>query len=276
MRIYRSHPDENFTIIPNATLRDHRLTPTARGVLVELLSHSDGWAANADAMWRQMQRARGSDRKRGTGRRAYREAFTELEACGYMIRTTVRNEDGCFITELSLYDTPQQVRSADDIAHRGTANGTSVNGTSVNGTSVSGTSSRSTNRRTTTEEDGREEHSTSLAKARAAAASASARNRASELEELYEAVNRLNERDLHNALLKLEQKRPRIYRQCRRAMADQFNGDDKRILKVASGSMSADRMSYKYAIKHYFETADDWPAWLVRPLGWSPSLRRAA
>lgn len=98
MRIYRSHPDDHFTIIPNATLRDERLTPAARGVLVELLSHSDGWATNADAMWRRMQRRRGGDKKRGCGRRAYREAFTELEECGYLIRTTVRGEDGCFVT----------------------------------------------------------------------------------------------------------------------------------------------------------------------------------
>lgn len=267
MRIYRSHPDDHFTIVPNDTFRDERLTPAAKGVLIELLTHSDGWVTNADAMWRRTQRSRGGDKKRGTGRRAYREAFTELEACGYLIRKTIRSEDGTFTTELHLYDTPQ---------HRGTASGTPVSGTLVNGTSVSGTSSRSTSQRSTSERSTKEEHSSSLADTRAADAGASARDRGAELQELYEAVDRLNDGELHDLDLKFEQRRPRIYRKCRREMSKQFDEKDSRILKAVNASVNADNLSLKWALKHYYETADEWPAWLVRPLGWSPPVRRAA
>lgn len=133
MRIRRGKHQTDFLILPNATLRDERLSYTARGVLAEILSRPDGWETSADALSERARFHRGA--KRGEGRRALRAAFTELEEAGYMRRVVQRGEGGRFSTLMVVYDTPK---------HRGTANGTSVDGTSVNGTSVSGTSLGST------------------------------------------------------------------------------------------------------------------------------------
>ncbi len=113
MRIHRSQLDGRFTQVPNETLRDERLSYTARGILCELLSHRDGWEMSADRMSEQA-REEGRTR-RGEGRRAIRAAFAELEAAGYITRERTRGERGRFQTELYLYDRP----------HRHTASGTS-------------------------------------------------------------------------------------------------------------------------------------------------------
>ena len=281
MRIFRSSPDDHFTIIPNETLRDQRLSYNARGVLIELLSHMDGWDTNADTLSDLARKHR--DAKVGEGRRGIRMAFAELEECGYLIRRRVRVQRGQFVTVLELYDIPQHRDTAtgtsadNDVwtqaSDRGTAHGTSVDGTSVDGTSVSGTSKRSTDLRSTNEEVLNEEHSSSLVITRAAAAHAAARDRDSELNDLYQAVNRLDEHALRHALLAFENRRPRIYRKSRVLAVNQLNDEDRRTLKSEGGSVAADRLTYKYALLHYRKTADDWPAWLIRPLPWPVHLK---
>lgn len=154
MRIRRSKPVDNFTIIPNTTLRDERLSYCARGILVELLSRPSGWEASADALSERARRHRGDTV--GEGRRALRAAFKELEAAGYMLRQREQDERGRFVTVLEVFDTPQDRGTAD----RHTVRGTSADGTSVRGTSASGTSSISTEGRSTEEEDSFEEDAT--------------------------------------------------------------------------------------------------------------------
>jgi hypothetical protein len=77
LKIRRSKPAANFTILPNELLRDDRLTYCARGVLVELLSRPSGWETNADALSERARRHRGD--VVGEGRRGLRAAFAELE-----------------------------------------------------------------------------------------------------------------------------------------------------------------------------------------------------
>lgn len=278
LEIYRSHPDEQFAIIPNGALRDPNLSYAARGVLHELLSHSTGWETNADALSRLARQHRGD--KRGEGRRAIRSAFAELEEQGYIVRRKIQGEGKRFVTILQVYDTPGHRGTATGTSaerdpwaeggDRGTASGTSVDGTSASGTSVSGTSSRSTNQRTTNEEDAFEEHSTSLADARAAAADAAARDKIDEqLQRFYDAVERLDETTLRNWLLKFEQKRSGIYRRCRNKTIDQYKEENPRVLKMEVASLRADRLAYKYALLHYMPTPPEkteWPAWVVGPL----------
>ncbi len=114
MRVHRSHPDAGFTIIPNSVLQDQRLSTTARGVLVELLSRPDGWQTNAETM---VEQARATRPDHAEGRRTMRSAFAELEAAGYLVHTRLRGPDGRVRTETDVYDVPR---------HRGTASGTSV------------------------------------------------------------------------------------------------------------------------------------------------------
>jgi hypothetical protein len=116
MRIHRSHPEKYFTLISNETLRDERLSYTARGVLAELLSRPDGGA-----------RVQGRSRQ-GEGRRAMRAAFAELEAAGYLHRRRFHGERGQFVTELHLFDRPVTAIPDDDAPppDRDTASGTPV------------------------------------------------------------------------------------------------------------------------------------------------------
>lgn len=247
MKIRRSRPAADFTIIPNAALRDDRLSYCARDVLVELLSRPDGWETNADALSERARRHRGSGR--GEGRRAMRAAFAELEAIGYMIRHREQAAGGRFVTVLEVHDTPQD---------RGTANGTSADGTSVHGTSVSGTSSVRTEDGITDEEDVAGEHSASLAAAREGPVHARERDR---LERVWGAVDQLPDGDLRNLLLSFERKRPRIYRDCRQAAIGQLEREKPHVLKTKSAGRAIDSLSFKYALQHY---APDWPAWLTK------------
>lgn len=250
MRIFRSNPDENFTIIPNAALRDERLSYTARGILVELLTHSDGWETNADALWRQAQRKR--DTRTGEGREGIRAAFAELEEYGYLVRRRVQGQKGRFTTVLELYDTDN---------HRRTGDRTSADRASDDQTSASRTSKRSTNTRSTNEEVLTKEDSAALVDTRAADAAASARDQDDQLHQLYAKVDKLSETNLRNRLLAFERKRPRIYRECRQGAIDQIGKEDTDVLKTDRAGLAIDRLSFKYALQHY---APDWPAWLLR------------
>lgn len=251
MKIRRSKPESDFIIIPNSTLRDDRLSYCARGVLSELLSRSNGWETNADALSDRARRHRGD--VVGEGRRGLRSAFKELEAAGYMIRRKEQGEKGRFITVLEVYDTPQD---------RGTAGATSASATSAGGTSATGTSSRSTDLRSTDDEDAGDEHSSSLASAREGQ-QARARNRRAALERTWSLVDRLSELELRNALLDFERKRPAIYRECRQSAIGQFESGEVSALKGESRGLATDRLSYKYAIQHYDERL---PPWIVKHL----------
>ena len=159
LKIRRSKPTANFTIIPNGLLRDDRLSYCARGVLAELLSRPSGWETNADALSERARRHRGD--VVGEGRRGLRSAFAELEAAGYMVRSKEKGERGRFVTVLEVFDVP---------VDRGTAGGTSVDGTSVDGTSASvtsasGTSSVRTEAGSSNEEDLLEERTTTSSSA---------------------------------------------------------------------------------------------------------------
>lgn len=268
VRIHRSSPDDDFTIIPNAALRGTRLSYTSRGVLVELLSHMDGWETNADALWRLAHKHRGI--RRGEGREAIRAAFAELEQHGYLVRPRVRNQRGEIETRLEIYDTPGSGRRSKDeqlaldYNDRRTASRASVNQTSVDRASVSRTSTRSTNEEELSKEELSQEHSASLANTRAGDSRESPQDDETRLNQLYAAVNRTTPVDLRNALLAFERRRPRIYRQCRRSAIDQVEGKSLGDLKGDQAGHVIDMLSYKYALLHY---SPDWPAWLARPLG---------
>ncbi|CAM3498842.1 hypothetical protein [Stackebrandtia soli] len=106
--VRRSDPERGYLIVPNAVLRDRRLSYRARGVLVELLSHETGWHASADRMSREGKKA-------GTaceGRQAIEKAMGELIAAGYITRAKGQNEKGQWVTTLTVYDTPGHVLAA--------------------------------------------------------------------------------------------------------------------------------------------------------------------
>lgn len=77
---------DNYAQVPNAWMRDTRLSRKARGLLAELLTHRVGWEITLESLV-----AGGPE-----GRDAVRSAIKELERCGYLERQRARREDGTF------------------------------------------------------------------------------------------------------------------------------------------------------------------------------------
>ncbi|MEY9839806.1 hypothetical protein [Streptacidiphilus sp. EB103A] len=99
MHIHRSGHTHNFTVLPNTTLQDRRLSYTARGLLADLLSRPDDWREDG----RQM-----ADRS-PQGRGAVGKALRELAKLGYYRVEKVRQENGTILSVSHVWDTPQQV-----------------------------------------------------------------------------------------------------------------------------------------------------------------------
>lgn len=77
-------PQDRYTTISNAWLRDERLSWKARGLLAHLASHSLNWETSLERL-----SVSGPD-----GRDAVRSGLNELETYGYLVRVRARNEDG--------------------------------------------------------------------------------------------------------------------------------------------------------------------------------------
>lgn len=80
----RIEVENHYTMMPNAWARDARLSRRARGLLLELLSHREGWQITVSGL-----AATGQE-----GRDSIRSALNELETHGYLIRGRERSEDG--------------------------------------------------------------------------------------------------------------------------------------------------------------------------------------
>ncbi|WP_329131288.1 hypothetical protein OG552_09755 [Streptomyces sp. NBC_01476] len=106
MQIHRSRQARGFTVLPNALLQDRRLSYTARGLLVDLLSRPHGWSEDGRRM------ADSSPQ----GRLTVAKALRELAAFGYYRVDKVRRADGTFLSETHVYDLPQQ---PPDLTHPG-------------------------------------------------------------------------------------------------------------------------------------------------------------
>lgn len=88
MAIITNHIDftRDFTQIPNAWIRDGRLSHRARGVLAVLLSHRDGWETSVEHLVKNGKE----------GRDAIRSALNELLDVGYLRREAAQGEGGKF------------------------------------------------------------------------------------------------------------------------------------------------------------------------------------
>ncbi|MFI5831022.1 hypothetical protein ACIA6C_27875 [Streptomyces sp. NPDC051578] len=115
MRIRRSRLTKDFLQVPNATVRDDRLSHMARGILAELLSRPDGWQATADDMWQASVAKHG---KASPGRRQFRAAFAELKEHGYLQTERELVARGQHATVLILSDVPA---GRTDVPHAGTS-----------------------------------------------------------------------------------------------------------------------------------------------------------
>lgn len=94
--IRRCRRQTNFTMISNVGLEDKRLSWKAKGLLAYLLSKPDDWLVIGTHL-----AGVGPD-----GRDAVATGLLELEACGYLVRKTLRDETGRFVHESEIYDEP--------------------------------------------------------------------------------------------------------------------------------------------------------------------------
>jgi hypothetical protein len=87
--------------VPWSTAQDGRMSYTATGILVEVLSRPDGWEVSAE----RMSRSRTGGTK-GSGREAILSAFRELELLGYRRLVTENGEGGRIRRWAEFSDTP--------------------------------------------------------------------------------------------------------------------------------------------------------------------------
>jgi hypothetical protein len=95
--IHRRKLVADFTVLPNALLREKTLSFKARGIAAMMLSNADGWITNMG--WLESQ---------GTeGREAIRSAVQELEAAGYAVFSLQKGDGGVITANTwTWYDLP--------------------------------------------------------------------------------------------------------------------------------------------------------------------------
>jgi hypothetical protein len=96
MSIIRQPHRRNYTVLPNAALRDERLSFRATGLLTYLLSLPDGAPIDSVAL----------SQRKSEGRNAIRAAYRELIDAGYVVRSKEQKDDGKWVTYTDVYDTP--------------------------------------------------------------------------------------------------------------------------------------------------------------------------
>ena len=97
--IIRLPKERDYTAISRRLAQDNGLTFEARGVMLYLLSHGDGWTPRAD----DIERAGGAD---GIGRAQRRRIIAELERAGYMTYHRVQGERGHWGWEIQVHEQP--------------------------------------------------------------------------------------------------------------------------------------------------------------------------
>jgi hypothetical protein len=135
MAVYRgSLPQDRFTSIANDWVRDKRMKLKARGLLVYIASHKEGYRLTVAQMIAEC----------ADGRDAVYAAIKELKNLGDLRAVQGRGQGG-LLTEVDyeLCDPAESTESADpepEPVGESTASGFSVSGESVSGESVSGSS----------------------------------------------------------------------------------------------------------------------------------------
>ena len=110
MAIYKANLETGFTVIPNKTAQDSRLTFEARGMLALLLSLPSDWSVNK--AWLIKQSSAGRDK--------VQSMINELVAHGYMSKTQPKNQKGQFTSnDYFVYPSPVDGLPVDGLAVNG-------------------------------------------------------------------------------------------------------------------------------------------------------------
>jgi len=256
-------PPEGWVPTANVTAQQRRLSWRAKGLLVDLLSFPDGYNITFDRLMAMAKAAGDPDVE---GRDAMRRAMQELERKGYLTHQRVAVANPApgkqrWRTETAICDQPIFAKDSGGTAFQEAQVSVPPDfGTSRNQEVSNDTGFYKNDQQQ--KEAG--QHSASLALAREGqqARKQDREARRAQLERLYEAANGLDDERLRRLLLQFEQKRRRIYRDCRNDAISQLQREDPLILKTSQSVRAIDLLSYKYALQHYAEKG--LPVWLVR------------
>jgi hypothetical protein len=107
MPLIRGHHsfDDQFAQIPNAWLRDSRLSLKAIGLLAQIMTHVPGWNMSINSL----------SNRNNAGRDQIRTAISELEEFGYLTREQSR-EDGRFAETIWRTSDPTDIPSSENPA----------------------------------------------------------------------------------------------------------------------------------------------------------------
>lgn len=117
--------ERDFTRIPNAWLRDKRLSRRARGLLAEIMTHSVGWHVSISSL-----------QKAGTeGRDAIGSALKELKALGY-VRLVQSHGEGGRWNEVEYELADPATGDGFSVSGGFTGSGSTANGSAASGESA--------------------------------------------------------------------------------------------------------------------------------------------
>lgn len=256
-------PPEGWVPVSNETAQQRRLSWRAKGLLLDLLSFPDGYNITFD---RLMAAAKACDDPDVEGRDAMRRAMQELERKGYLNHQRVAVKDPApgaqrWRTETAVCDQPIFAGHAGGTASQEVQKSVPPDFSTSNDQEVSNDTGFNKNDQQQKEAG---KHSSSLAIAREGqqARTQDREDRRAQLDRLYEAANQLDDERLRRLLLQFEQKRRRVYRDCRNDAISQIQREDPLILKGSRSVRAIDLLSYKYALLHYAEKG--LPTWLIR------------
>jgi len=256
-------PPEGWVPVSNETAQQRRLSWRAKGLLVDLLSFPDGYNITFD---RLMAAAKACGDPDVEGRDAMRRAMQELERKGYLKHQRVAVKDPApgaqrWRTETAICDQPIFAGQHGGTDFQEVQASVPPGFSTSNDQEVSNDTGFNKNDQ---QQEGGGKHSASLALAREGqqARAQDREGRQAKLLRMYEAANQLDDDRLRRLLLQFEQKRRRIYRDCRNDAISQLQREDPGILKSPDSVRAIDLLSYKYALQHYAEKG--LPPWLIR------------
>lgn len=131
MSVIRKAQGQEFTVLPNNTIRDSRLPLDALGLLVKLISRPPDWEVRPHQLQKECD----------IGRDRLRRILSELERAGYLVRRKCRSPDGTWDWVSEVYQEAQnQPDSTIDgfSGHGSTIDVFSVDGSAVGGSPVAG------------------------------------------------------------------------------------------------------------------------------------------
>lgn len=263
VKVIRTMPPEGWVPVSNETAQQRRLSWRAKGLLLDLLSFPDGYNITFD---RLMAMAKASGDPDVEGRDAMRRAMQELERKGYLSHERVAVKDPQpgkqrWRTQTAICDqpifagksggtAPQELQSSEPPELSTSNDQDAFKKTGFNKNSQQ------------QEEAGKHSASLALAREGQQAPAQDRESRRAQLDRLYEAANHLDDDRLRRLLLQFEQKRRRIYRDCRNGAISQLQREDPLVLKGPGSVRAIDLLSYKYALQHYADKG--LPTWLIR------------